>query len=40
MEVNGGFEILDIPEAFRSSLDGHDLTVQALATPLVIGCLQ
>jgi hypothetical protein len=34
MEVNGGFEILDIPEAFRSSLDGHDLTVQALGHPV------
>jgi hypothetical protein len=34
MEVNGGFEILDIPEASRSSLDGHDLTVQSLGHPV------
>ena len=39
MEVNGGFEILDIPEAFRSSLDGHDLAVQALGRTIGDGVL-
>ena len=34
IEVDGGFEILDIPEIFRSSLDGHDLAVQALGHPV------
>jgi hypothetical protein len=34
MEVDGGFEILDIPEATDSSLDGHDLALQALGKPV------
>jgi len=34
MEVDGGFEILDIPEATGSSLDGHDLAVQSLGNPV------
>ena len=31
MEIDGGFEVLDIPEAAGSSLDGHDFAVQALS---------
>ena len=29
MEVDSGFEVLDIPESTRSSLDGHDFAVHA-----------
>ncbi len=39
MEVDGGFEILDIPEASGSSLDGHDFAVQALGHTIGDGVL-
>lgn len=39
MEVDSGFEVLDIPESTRSSLDGHDFAVQPLGHPIGYGVL-
>jgi len=37
MEIDGGFEIFDIPESTGSSLDGHDLAVQPFGNPVGYG---
>jgi hypothetical protein len=39
MEVDSGFEILDIPECPRSSVDGYDFAVQPLGHPIGYGVL-
>jgi hypothetical protein len=39
MEVDSGFEVLDIPESTCSSLDGHDFAVQPLGQAISYGVL-
>jgi hypothetical protein len=39
MEVDSGFEVLNIPESARSSLEGHDFAVQPLGHPIGYGVL-